>query len=84
MDASISDPVLFESVVQHWLLAIDRDCIAVGLSFESPRVCTICKNINMSRHSFEKPSFPVIHYLVHARVLSRLQVWKRGVSRLVH
>ena len=35
-----SDPI--HSVVQHWLLAIDRDHIAVGLSFESPPVHTIC------------------------------------------
>ena len=40
---ALSDPVLFESVVQHWLLAIDRNCITVGLSFESPPVSTICK-----------------------------------------
>ena len=38
----VSNPVLFDIVVQHWLLAIDRDCIAVGLSFESPPVGTIC------------------------------------------
>ena len=40
----VSDPVLFEAVVQHWILAIDRDCTAVGLLFESPPVCIICKN----------------------------------------
>ena len=33
---ALSDPVLFDTVAQHWLLAIDRDRIAVGLSFESP------------------------------------------------
>ena len=27
---ALSDPVLFNTVVQHWLLAIDRDRIAVG------------------------------------------------------
>ena len=28
----LSDPVLFDTVVQHWLLATNHDCIAVGLS----------------------------------------------------
>ena len=37
---ALSDLVLFDTVVQHWLLAINRDRIAVGLSFESPPVCT--------------------------------------------
>ena len=37
---ALSDPVLRDTVVQHWLLAIDRDSIAVGLSFESPPVHT--------------------------------------------
>ena len=41
---ALSDPALFNTVVQHWLLAIDDDRIAVGLSLESPPVCTICKN----------------------------------------
>ena len=36
----LSDPVLFDTVVQHWLLAIDCDRIVVGLSFESPPICT--------------------------------------------
>ena len=36
---ALNNPVLFDMVVEHWLLAIDRDCIAVGLSFESPPVC---------------------------------------------
>ena len=40
---ALSDPVLFDTVPQHWLLAIDHDRIAVDLSFESPPVCTICK-----------------------------------------
>ena len=35
---ALSDPVLFDTVVQHWLLAIDCDRIAVNLSFESPPV----------------------------------------------
>ena len=35
----LSDLVLFDTVVQHWLLDIDSDCNAVGLSFESPSVC---------------------------------------------
>ena len=39
---ALSDLVLFDTVVQHWLLAIDRDRIAVGLSFESPPIRTIC------------------------------------------
>ena len=38
---ALSDPVLIHTVVQHWLLAIDRDCIAVGLSFESPSMRNI-------------------------------------------
>ena len=38
---ALSDPVLFDTVVQLWLLAIDCDRIAVGLSFESPPVCTM-------------------------------------------
>ena len=50
---ALSDPVLFGTVVQHWLLAIGHDRIAVGLSFESPPICTICKksiiNINLWR-----------------------------------
>ena len=37
---ALSDPVLFDTLVQHWLLAIDRDRIAVGLSLESPPACT--------------------------------------------
>ena len=41
--SALSDPVLFDTVVQHCLLAIDLDRIAVGLSFETPPVCTICK-----------------------------------------
>ena len=36
-----SDQVLIDIVVQHLLLAIDHDCIAVGLSFESPSRCTM-------------------------------------------
>ena len=35
---ALSDPVFVDTVVQHWLLAIGRDCIALGLSFESPPV----------------------------------------------
>ena len=31
-ERTINDPVLFDTVVQHWLLPIDRDRIAVGLS----------------------------------------------------
>ena len=27
---ALSDPVLFDTASQHWLLAIDRDRIAVG------------------------------------------------------
>ena len=27
---ALSDPVLFKTVVRHWLLTIDHDCIAVG------------------------------------------------------
>ena len=42
---ALSDPVLFDTVAQHWLLAIDCDRIAVGLSFESPPACTFCKNL---------------------------------------
>ena len=41
---ALSNPFLFNTVVQHLLLAIDHDPIAFGLSFESPPVCTICKN----------------------------------------
>ena len=33
---ALSDPVPFDTGVQRWLLATNRDCIAVGLSFESP------------------------------------------------
>ena len=36
---ALGDPVLFDTVVQHWLLAVDRDRIAVGLLYESPPVC---------------------------------------------
>ena len=43
---ALSDPVLFDTVVQHWPLAIDHDHIAVGLSFESPPICTISINGN--------------------------------------
>ena len=42
---ALSNPVLFDTVVQHWLLAIDHDCIAVGLSFESPPICIITKSV---------------------------------------
>ena len=38
---ALSNPVLFDTVVQHWLLAVDRDRIAVGLSFEFPPVCIV-------------------------------------------
>ena len=38
---ALSDPVFFDTVVQHWLLAIDRDRIAAGLSFECPPVCIV-------------------------------------------
>ena len=55
---ALSDPVFFESVVKHWLSAIHRDRIAVGLSFESPPACIICKNINVWRlvHRFDDPT----------------------------
>ena len=33
---ALSDLVFIDAVVQHWLLANDCDCIAVGLLFESP------------------------------------------------
>ena len=33
---ALSDQVLIDTVVQYWLLAINRDHIAVGLSFDSP------------------------------------------------
>ena len=33
---ALSDPVPIDTVVQHWLLATDCDCIAVGLLFEFP------------------------------------------------
>ena len=35
---ALSDPAFFDTVSQHWLLAIGRDRIAVGLSFESPSI----------------------------------------------
>ena len=35
---ALSDLVLIDTVVQYWLLAIDCDCISIGLSFESPPV----------------------------------------------
>ena len=34
----LSNVILINTVVQHWLLATDRDHISVGLSFESPSV----------------------------------------------
>ena len=40
---ALSNMVLIDTVVQHWLLAIDRDHIAAGLSFEFPFMRTICK-----------------------------------------
>ena len=46
---ALSDLVLIDTVIQHWLLAIDRDCIAVSLSFESPPVCTTCKLLFVSQ-----------------------------------
>ena len=36
---TLSDLVPFDTVSQCWLMAIDHDCIAVGLSFESPSMC---------------------------------------------
>ena len=39
----LSNLLLIDTVVQQWLLYPDRYCIAVGLSFESPSMCTICK-----------------------------------------
>ena len=33
---ALSDPVLVDTVTQHWLWAIGCDCIAVGLLFQSP------------------------------------------------
>ena len=43
ISGALSDLVLIDSVVQYWLLAIDSDCITVGLSFESPHKRTICR-----------------------------------------
>ena len=40
---ALSDPVLVDTIVQDWLLAIDHDCIAVGLSLESPPMHAIHK-----------------------------------------
>ena len=34
--SALSDLFLIDTVAQHWHLAVDRDRIAVGLSFECP------------------------------------------------
>ena len=40
---------------------------------------------DLCNHSFEKPSFPAVHYLVHAHVqLSLYTSLEHGVSRSVH
>ena len=38
---ALSDLVLFNTVSQHWLLAINRDRIADGLLFKAPLVCIL-------------------------------------------
>ena len=38
---ALSDPVPFDTMVQHSLLATDCDRIAVGLVFEFPSMCKI-------------------------------------------
>ena len=48
------------TVVQHWLLAIDRDCTAGGLSFESPSMLTICTSHVDGCHNY-MTLFPIIH-----------------------
>ena len=45
---ALSDSVRIDTVVQHWLLAIDCDCITVGLSFESSSAHISCE---LARHA---------------------------------
>ena len=45
---ALSDPVFIDTVVQHWLLDIDRNCIAVGLSFECP---SFAEKITLSNYT---------------------------------
>ena len=47
---ALNDPVLFDTVVQHWLLAIDRDRIAVGLLLSPPN-CTKQIHIILGMHA---------------------------------
>ena len=42
---ALRDPVPIDTVVQHWLLATNRDCIAVGLSLVSIHAVKIVQNI---------------------------------------
>ena len=50
---ALRDPVPFATVVQRWLLATDRDRIAVGLSFESPSMCkTVLQKLILAEKVF--------------------------------
>ena len=75
---ALSDPILIDTVVQHWLLAIERDCIAVDLSFESPSMCIICKKLIISiiswrlMHRFDNPTSMAhpLHHTVSVTLIS--------------
>ena len=58
----ISDLVLIDTVVQQWLLAIDRDCIAVGLLFESPPIRTMLHICNTVEFLIDNDQFCISNY----------------------
>ena len=62
---ALSDPVLFDTVVRHWLLAINCDHIAVGLS--------------LSLHPLvqKKNSYVVTSSASHALVLFHFACWRK-------
>ena len=58
---SLSNPVPIDTVVQHWLLATDRDRIAVDLSFESPSMHkTLSYTVNVLPRYAQKLKYTVL------------------------
>ena len=71
---ALSNPVLFDTVIQHGLLAIDRDGIAVGLLFESPPVCITFRTVTLW-----------VYVIEHCRIIQDIHmVGLRRNSKTVH
>ena len=70
---ALSNLVLIDTVIQRWLLAINRDCIAVGLSFESP----VSLNCFCSDHSpFLCSKYPsTCSPLVYEVLVLKIYIW---------